>query len=61
MLSRWIASTVSIFGLGGLVNWNMEELQNVGKTKGKQDRYPNNNGTERKDPPSSCIWMSKVL
>jgi len=35
MLSRWIASTVSISN--GLSNWNMEELQNVGKNEGRTE------------------------
>ena len=48
MLRRWLASTVSIFRFGGLVNWNMEELQNVGQTKGKQNKYPNDNGMKER-------------
>lgn len=44
----------------GLVNWNTEELQHVRKEKKcEQNRYPNDNGTERReqiDESDSTEW-----
>jgi hypothetical protein len=56
MLSRWITSTVSIFRFVGLINWNMEELQNVRKTKGKPEQQRDCERKDQIDESNSAEW-----